>query len=68
MEIKSYKDMDGKKVVKGDLVQVIWGEETYVKTVEAMEKKGHLVLVRFEGESNYGWIMAKRHTRKTMKE
>ncbi len=67
MEIKSYKDVDGNKVVMGDLVEIIYSKEPEAKKVVAMKKRGHMVFVRFEGEYVHGWTWGTKHTRKIIK-
>ncbi|KRF59821.1 hypothetical protein ASG99_26985 [Bacillus sp. Soil768D1] len=68
MDIKSYKDKDGNRVVIGALVEVIYQEPNVEKIgkVVAIEKIGHYVWINIEGEGNV-WRRGTRHTRKYTK-
>ena len=65
MDIKSYKDKNGNRVVIGVLVEVIYHEPHVerIGKIVAIEKIGHYGWINLEGEGNV-WRQGKSHTRK----
>ena len=60
MEIKSFTDIEGKRVIVGDVVKVIGMDNLNITgKVAAMEKRGNFVWFILEGGSKYGWLSAK---------
>lgn len=65
MEVKSFKDMDGKTVTIGDNVKRVDldGNCGEVKKVKRITKEGYFISVYLEGQ-NYAWYQPKTCLRK----
>lgn len=65
MEIKSYKDAEGNRVRLGDTIETLYSggsQKNMITKVVAMQKKGHWVWVRLEGDG-LAWHWGTKWTR-----